>query len=200
MFESLVTDLVAHRYAVADNAISESLYSNLESEFDQLHRNSMFQNSKIRGANKTDLLAPAIRGDSIYWIESDQSPTQKALIEFFEELRIKLNQELYLGLQEFEAHYAFYPAQSLYQKHVDRFRKTSHENNEDARMISLVLYLNRSWQESDGGKLKIYAQSGAVEIEPLGNRLVCFMSSETEHEVLKTNVGRKSIAAWFKTR
>ena len=48
----------------------------------------------------------------------------------------RLNQSLFLGLNELEAHFAHYPAGSGYQRHLDSFQ------NSNLRRITIVVYLN----------------------------------------------------------
>jgi SM-20-related protein len=112
-----------------------------------------------------------------------------------EELRLQLNREALLGLFELELHYARYPPGSAYARHVDQPLGNSQ------RRVSLVLYLNPEWQRTDGGVLRIHdAQDGFVDIEPLGGRLVCFLTSGREHEVLEARSDRLSISGWFRIR
>ena len=62
-----------------------------------------------------------IRGDAIQWLE----PGEIAVTEFLcwmDKLRLGINQRLYLGLFDYECHYAVYPPGAFYQKHRDAFR------------------------------------------------------------------------------
>ena len=56
-------------------------------------------------------------------------------------LREALNRGLFLGLEDFECHFALYPPGAFYRKHVDRFR------DDDRRMVSAVIYLNDAMQQ-----------------------------------------------------
>src|SRR5262245_38282035 len=81
-----------------------------------------------------------IRGDRICWLDDApvdfaEAPLRLAL----EALRSQVNRELQLGLSDFEAHYAIYPAGAGYARHRDRFR------DDDARALSIVVYLNHGW-------------------------------------------------------
>lgn len=159
---------------------------------------------RIAGVGRGEALALAseIRKDRTLWLELS-SPTnepQKKLALFIDELRAKLNQELFLGLWSFEGHYAHYEVGSFYKRHSDVF-KTS-----DARKVSLILYLNESdWREDDGGQLRVYlptsgGEEAVIDVTPRAGTLVCFMSSGTEHEVLTANRDRYSFTGWFRTR
>src|SRR4030095_811099 len=62
---------------------------------------------------------PEVRGDHILWIDPGRaSPFQRAYLDAMEELRLALNRRLYLGLFDFEAHFAVYPAGARYGRHV----------------------------------------------------------------------------------
>jgi len=111
-------------------------------------------------------------------------------------LREQLDRELFLGLRELEAHYALYPPGARYARHRDRFR------DDDARVLSAVLYLNDDWNEADGGALRLYFDTGVStpyrDIAPHAGTLVLFLSAEFDHEVLPATRERLSVAAWFR--
>ena len=115
-----------------------------------------------------------------------------------DELRIDLNRALLLGLEDLEAHYALYPAGARYARHRDRF------HDDDARVLSSVLYLNPDWRANDGGALRLHlgadAQNPHMDIYPTLGTLVLFLSAELEHEVLPASRERLSIAGWFRNR
>lgn len=137
-----------------------------------------------------------IRSDSILWLNEDTKvEIQKQLFAMIEDLRLSLNRGLFLGLKEFEGHYAAYAAGELYQKHKDAFHKGN------SRVVSFVLYLNEAWQAEWGGQLRIFDANDqthvAAEVDPQGGRLVLFLSSEIEHEVLPSSAERLSFTGWF---
>ena len=107
-------------------------------------------------------------------------------------LKQALNRTLFLGLVAFEGHYALYERGGFYVKHRDSFAQ------DDARVVSLILYLNSDWKAADGGKLRIYRSDSWVDVEPVGGTLVCFFSQESEHQVLRSHASRISLAGWFK--
>ena len=147
-----------------------------------------------RGAGRA--VRGAVRGDRIRWIESElATPPERRLLATLDVLRVTLNRELQLGLSDVEAHYAIFPAGAGYARHVDRFR------DDDARVVSLVLYLNASWRPEEGGALRIDAGGdGAVEVAPEGGTLVAFLSERFPHEVRPATRARMSIAGWFRRR
>ena len=139
-------------------------------------------------------LQPALRGDRTLWLDDPRCGVAAAeFLARLEELRLALNQRLFLGLAEVEAHYARYAAGSGYARHRDRFRDS------DARVLSLVAYLNEGWNVDDGGALRLQPGDEPIDIPPIGGTAICFRS-ELEHEVLPARRERLSIAAWFRRR
>ena len=136
-----------------------------------------------------------IRGDRIVWLDEQPACTAEiSLAEALEGLRLSLNRTLFLGLDSFEGHYAIYPPGAFYRRHRDRFR------DDDARVISCVLYLNEAWAVEDGGALRIHLGQGARDILPVGGTLVCFASERFEHEVLPSARERLAVTGWFRRR
>jgi len=137
-----------------------------------------------------------IRGDHTFWFEASAlTAAQEPYWLVMEALRTALNRELLLGLDELEAHHALYPPGTRYAKHRDRFR------DDDARVLSSVLYLNPEWRKENGGQLRLYPlQNPHVDIYPITGTLVLFLSAEFEHEVLPATRERLSIAGWFRQR
>ena len=116
-----------------------------------------------------------------------------------EQLRRYLNRELFLGLFEYECHYAYYDVGAFYAKHLDAFK---HNPN---RIVSTVLYLNPNWKPGDGGELRLFAPQGTEEcdrplmtIRPEYGTLVAFLSEDIPHEVVISHKPRYSIAGWFR--
>ena len=136
-----------------------------------------------------------LRGDFIQWLEAPHSPARQYYLQAMDELRLALNRSLYLGLFEFETHFAVYPAGTGYAKHLDQLANTQD------RLVSTILYLNQNWQDVDGGKLRLYLGEDAYEdIMPMGGKLVMFLSDRFWHEVLPANRERISLTGWFRKR
>jgi SM-20-related protein len=147
------------------------------------------------GADRSLQRREDIRGDRICWLAEPAFPTEALLLRSLEQLRLRLNEGAYLGLFGLEIHYAWYPPGTAYSLHVDRPLGSA------ARRVSFVLYLNEQWSAADGGALRIRADNGLFrDIEPLGGRLVLFLSESREHEVLVTRVPRLSLTGWFRGR
>ncbi|MDE3737139.1 MULTISPECIES: 2OG-Fe(II) oxygenase [Pseudomonas] len=146
------------------------------------------------GRGEGQQIREGVRGDRIHWLEPGQSAASDAYLALMDELRQRLNRELYLGLEDFECHFALYPPGAFYQKHLDRFR------DDDRRAVSVVAYLNADWQPDQGGALRLYLADGEHDVQPEGGSLVVFLSAELPHEVLPANRERLSLAGWFRRR
>ena len=137
-----------------------------------------------------------IRGDRIQWLERGDAESCDRYLDVMESLRQALNRGLFLGLEDFESHFAMYPPGAFYRRHVDRFR------DDDRRMVSAVIYLNDpSWQPEHGGQLRMFFKDGAEhDVQPVGGSLVIFLSGEMPHEVLPATRERLSLTGWFRRR
>jgi SM-20-related protein len=149
-----------------------------------------------RGAAR--LTRSDIRGDRTLWLdERVPAIAERAFWQTVRSLRVVLNRTLFMGLSEFECHYALYPPGAFYRRHRDQFRDSA---SSAARVVSCVLYLNDDWKTSDGGALRIYCDGAVREVMPAGGTLVCFFSERFEHEVLPATRERLSITGWFRRR
>lgn len=138
----------------------------------------------------------SIRSDLIQWLEPNHVNITKFL-SVMDQLRSALNERLFLGLSDYEAHFAHYNPGSFYKKHRDAFR------GKPGRKISTVFYLNPDWDLSAGGELALYDETDENElarIAPECGKLVLFLSEEFPHEVLPATRPRISIAGWFRTK
>jgi SM-20-related protein len=136
-----------------------------------------------------------VRGDHIQWLEPGQHPACDEYLQALDELRMALNQGLYLGLEDFEGHFALYPPGAFYQKHVDRFR------DDDRRAVSVVFYLNDDWQAEQGGALRLYLPNGETrDVLPHAGSLLVFLSADMPHEVLPASRDRLSLTGWLRRR
>lgn len=136
-----------------------------------------------------------IRGDRIQWLEPGQSEACDRYLGLMDELRQALNQAFYLGLEDFECHFACYAPGAFYQRHLDRFR------DDDRRTVSAVFYLNDDWRPEQGGALRLHLADGrAHDVLPQAGTLALFMSAEMPHEVLAATRERLSLTGWFRRR
>jgi SM-20-related protein len=147
------------------------------------------------GRGDAQQIREGIRGDRIQWLDAGQAACCDQYLALCDELRLVLNRSLFLGLEDYESHFALYPPGAFYQKHVDRFR------DDDRRAVSAVLYLNPEWQAEQGGALRLYLADGSThDILPEAGTLVVFLSADLPHEVLPATRERLSLTGWFRRR
>jgi SM-20-related protein len=147
------------------------------------------------GRGATSEVQESVRGDRIQWLEAGQSAACDRYMGLMDSLRLALNQSLFLGLEDYESHFALYPPGAFYRRHVDRFR------DDDGRVVSAVIYLNTAWLPDDGGQLRLFLDDGRThDVQPSGGCLVVFLSGEMPHEVLPANRERLSLTGWFRRR
>jgi len=189
-YEKLIENLIERGYFILEDFLSPELCSLIIHECDQLP----LKKAKI-GKGPEEKQVEEIRNDSIYWLD-DNSPCawELAYLNEVDKIRVILNQSLYLGLKQYEGHFARYDEGGFYKKHVDQF-----QSNND-RLVSLITYLNTP---ENGGQLRVYKKENPEEIEcdiaPRAGMLVCFLSKELYHEVLPTKNTRYSLTGWLRT-
>lgn len=190
----IADELAAHSWCVVDHYFAPELLEALQHRLNLLEAEQALNRAGV-GRADAHTTEDAIRTDLTHWLELDQDETEARFLATMETLRLALNEKLMLGLFEYEAHFALYPAGAFYKRHVDAFR------GEKNRIISTVLYLNPNWQEGDGGELALYREMEEVPfhmVEPRFGRLVVFLSEDIPHEVLESHAPRRSIAGWFR--
>jgi SM-20-related protein len=137
---------------------------------------------------------PFIRKDEVCWLSRQDGPLC-AYFDWAEALRLWLNRRLFLGLFDYECHYARYPKGAFYKRHIDAFKGSSN------RRLTTVLYLNPDWNKSDGGELLLYPPDELTPLErilPSFGTLVVFLSEVFPHEVLPSNKPRYSLTGWYR--
>ena len=193
-FQAVVSALQAQGFWRGEAVLPAALTENLLAELLTRRAQKQLQRAGIGRAQQFQV-DDATRRDSIHWLDGS-SVAQQDYLQLMDELRLYLNQHLFLGLHDFETHFAYYPPGSFYKKHSDSFV------GEKNRTVSVVAYLNPRWTVGDGGELVLYDQADA-ELEkllPVGGSLVVFISEEMPHEVLTTHQDRYSIAGWFRVK
>ena len=198
-FEPLL-DQIAHAlqqqgYLVLDNPLPASLAQGLLAELEQ----QRLQPAGVGRGGEFQRNAD-IRRDKILWLEAE-TPAVTEFLHWMDKLRAGLNQRLFLGLFDYESHFALYEPGDFYQKHRDAFRGGSPA--QAGRKVSTVFYLNPDWCEADGGELLLYDEAGEQLLErvaPKLGRLLVFLSEDFPHEVLPARRSRKSIAGWFRVK
>jgi SM-20-related protein len=190
-----LSDLQQRAYLIWDQGFEPELVAALHGIAQRRRGAGGLREASVGRGGQRQRIA-AIRGDSIAWLEPDDPEhAVRTYFERMENIRVALNRELYIGVQSLEAHIAHYPPGTGYARHLDRFR------DDDARVISSVLYLNPAWEPAHAGELRLFPDGEPpVDVAPCAGRLVLFLSGELEHEVLPTQVDRYSIAGWMRRR
>ncbi|WP_213878398.1 2OG-Fe(II) oxygenase [Pseudomonas sp. dw_358] len=194
MLQRIVDDLAEHGWSQQDVFIPESLTLALATECHERAAAGQLAPAAV-GRGEAQEVREGIRGDHIQWLEPGESAACDAYLMLMGHVRLALNRGLFLGLEDYESHFAMYPPGAFYRRHVDRFR------DDDRRMVSAVLYLNEGWQPEHGGQLRMYLKGGREhDINPVGGSLVLFLSGEMPHEVLLAHHERLSLTGWFRRR
>jgi SM-20-related protein len=192
--ERLVGGLSGDGYAVFPDLLRPEILDEVRRDMDELRSAHAFRPASV-GKGLGTQLAPETRGDGTLWFEPEAlTPAQAKIVVVIESIRGDLNAALYLGLWDWEGHYAVYPPGAFYRRHLDRFASDSR------RTVSVVFFLNSVWAPAAAGALRMETKAGPLEILPLAGTAVFFMSDQIPHEVLETRRDRYSFAGWFRTR
>lgn len=190
----IIDDLAARGWSLQSSFLSNDVTQELADECRRRYAEGELLPAGV-GRGEEQAVREGIRGDHIHWLEEGQAEVCDAYLALMDGLRQMLNRELFLGLEEFECHFALYPPGAFYQTHLDRFR------DDDSRCVSAVLYLNPNWQPADGGELRMhFADGSSRDIPPQAGDLLIFMSGDFPHEVLVTRSDRMSLTGWFRRR
>jgi len=187
-FETIADGLADKGYGLLDGFLSAS-------EVEDVLTLDLFREERLKKAGigkENKQINEGIRGDFIHWIDkATASAPIKKYTDKLDELRLFLNQSLYLSLKDYEVHLAMYPAGSFYKRHLDQFKSDDH------RKLSAICYLNKNWEPEHGGQLRMYLPEGEKDYLPTAGRLICFRSDMIEHEVLPATRERMSITGWI---
>ncbi|TMO71523.1 proline hydroxylase [Pseudoalteromonas sp. S3785] len=177
-----------HGYVVIPNALINELVESLMADCHRI--NPHFSLAGIGRLNDLKI-DKTIRKDKTYWFDGS-SQAQLTYQALMESIKTTFNRQFFMGLFDYECHYAKYTNGDFYKKHLDAFKGRSN------RVFTTVLYLNTPEQ---GGELVIYKpKSKHIEIiiKPTAGTLVMFESERFAHEVLPAINERYSITGWFR--
>ena len=186
-------------WAVMPMSLSNDEGAQLRNECSTSYESGAFRRAGVGRGNSLQVRED-IRGDEVMWIEPGETSEHQTLyLASLENLRLSLNQRFFLGLFDYEGHFAIYQKGAFYKPHLDR-----HAGTQD-RIVTVILYLNEGWKPGDGGELKLWTtpegRDGSFQlIEPRMGTMVCFMAEDFWHEVLPATKQRASITGWFRQR
>ena len=199
LFETIISDLMTQDYSVVDHFIDPKTVSLLRNSLLAHFEEDRFKKAAI-GSKTNEVIAAAIRGDYILWIdEKVQTLVETLFFKRLNDLVAYLNRTCFLGILQTEFHYALYPTGTGYKRHLDSFQ------NDNKRKLSIAFYLNsEDWSQTDGGALALYLEGDQSEeqtilVNLIAGRMVIFESQKIPHEVLIAHRDRLSITGWLKT-
>ena len=197
VLEVILDGLAGPGFAVVERAFPEDFLDALAGEAREAWAGGDDRRAGVgRGADRVS----EVRSDQILWLDpAAPTPLQARYLGALEHLREAVRRELFLPVEEVEAHFAVYPPGAFYRRHLDRFERMPH------RLVSCLLYLNRGWRVEDGGQLRLYhsgsdGAEASLDVLPEHGTFVCFLSERIEHEVFPTARPRASLAAWLRQR
>ena len=192
LYDNIADQLVEQGYAIIRRGFDPSLLMQLNQRVQGLDDGD-FQQAGI-GRGDDNQLNETIRTDSIRWL-TNSNGAECQFLQCMEGLRIALNRRLFMGLFDYECHFAHYAPGDFYKRHLDAFRGRTN------RVLSAVLYLNHEWQDDDGGELLMYERKQKqplLSLRPEYGTMIIFLSERFPHEVLAAKRDRYSIAGWFR--
>jgi SM-20-related protein len=172
---ALVDGVATRGYAIVPQFVEADVVAQLRSRAEDAFAQGRMHPARV-GRATTSIRDAGIRGDAIAWLDEVTSdPTERALAASLEAVRLAVNASLWLGLFDFEGHYARYSAGAFYARHLDRFR------DQDTRTLF-----------RDG--------EPPLDVPPRGGTLAAFLAERFEHEVLPATRTRWSFTGWFRRR
>lgn len=199
LYEQIISDIATQQYSIIEHFFSDEEVVALRQLLLEKYEEDAFKKAAI-GNRFDETIIKSIRGDVILWIdEAKANATELLFFNKVNDLVKYLNKTCFMGILQKEFHYAIYPKNTFYKRHIDTFQ------NDDRRKLSVVCYLNEDgWLPENGGELVLYLNDNGKEVEkviyPFPGRVVIFESQIIEHEVKPVNTKRLSITGWLKTR
>lgn len=185
--DAIIDTFYQHGWVWLPHFISEELNSAL------LHEAQHLAQLKPAGIGRQGdhQLNQQVRRDATQWFDG-KSAAQQQYLALMAQLQQAFNRRCFLGLFDFECHFARYQQGDYYHKHLDAFSGRSN------RVLTTVSYLNSVGQ---GGELALYNEQDQLidKFLPTAGALILFESERFPHEVLPAVDTRFSIAGWFRT-
>lgn len=123
--DTIAVAIAKKGYYIADDVLLSVDINKIKHRFVELQEEEeQFEKAGI-GKQVHYTIDKAVRGDFIRWIDDkDQLAPTYNLFEKIQALISSLNRICFLGVKDFETHYAYYPKGGGYKIHRDRFKKT----------------------------------------------------------------------------
>ncbi|KAN0036197.1 hypothetical protein ACTA71_005501 [Dictyostelium dimigraforme] len=208
-------------YLIIDNFLNDSnkINSIYEESYNQFKENKLIEAGMNKGTDRWK--DKSIRGDYIQWIHRDSNsrvqdkdlsstiPNINYLLDRLDLIKMEFDKVVpNFNSIKTQTQLAVYLNGGRYIKHRDSFY--SSESSTISRRITMIYYVNKDWKKGDGGELRLYTnntnninqkdskQDQYIDIEPITDRLLIFLSPFLEHEVLQCNFEpRIAITTWI---
>ncbi len=194
--DKIAEALAGPGWCVLDDALPADLCAALLARATRLDREGWTEEAGI-GRGQRHHTNSGIRKSAIWWLTA-ADPAEAAYLGLMNGLRDALNRRLFLGLFDYEAHFAVYPPGGFYARHLDALKGSRN------RVVTTVAYLHPDWRQEDGGALQVWAEDAPpdahpiAELAPRAGRLVVFLSEAIPHAVLPTHRSRIALPGWFR--
>jgi SM-20-related protein len=190
---TIARELTSRGFVTMDGCVPAGLLARLDDSCSEIAAPDFVRSGTGRGRQRHR--DGVVRGDVVSWLDHARE-ADHLYLTVMEDLRLALNEQLFLGLLDYQCHYAIYGAGTRYEKHLDTLAGRRN------RLLSTVVYLNSEWAAADGGELILYRGGDAdavavARILPRPGLMVLFLSEDFPHEVLTAHRSRHSIAGWF---
>lgn len=200
--DGLVEAIAESGYYVGASIFDDAMTKSLRDRARSLCERGSLSDAKV-GRSDASAQDRSIRSDRTRWLDDEPSDvTERDAVAAISALRLRLNEALFVNAHQAELHFAHYEPGAFYKTHRDRFA------DHDARIISLVIYLNDEWSDESGGELVLYDdQSDTSRTAPLrelrrvlpcAGTMVAFRSELFPHEVLPATRDRFSLTGWLR--
>jgi hypothetical protein len=206
-----VQQLKTHGYLILENVIPETTQQQAtEQTLNMVSSNKLHAAGSSKSAEDDPFRDNKARTDLTTWLHHDEETgaLQEIMTSLFVRLGSDLSKIINLRKHWKQAEYqlAYYKGcettPGYYEKHRDAFPDDgSNEDGEAQRRLTTICYVNHAWKQGDGGQLRIWERKSDgrqnKDIDPIGGRLVVFLSGAVDHQVMATHKDRVAITAWY---
>uniref|UniRef100_A0A3P8T703 hypoxia-inducible factor-proline dioxygenase n=1 Tax=Amphiprion percula TaxID=161767 RepID=A0A3P8T703_AMPPE len=194
--DRVVPALLDQGFYHLDGLLGELAGGAVRDQVAELHRAGALQDGRL-ASSAPGIHRSSIRGDKIAWVSGSERGCDAVsfLLGILDRLISVCAGRLAGKIRErSKAMVACYPGNGAgYVKHVDN-------PNGDGRCITCIYYLNKKWNHTHGGVLRIFPEgkSYVIDIQPLFDRLLLFWSDRRNpHEVQPSYSTRYAITVWY---